>query len=46
MMIISNLIFQSSGEIMFYSDNGAVVKMKIPIREGFIIRGEKDATRE
>jgi len=46
MMIISNLIFQSSGEISFSTDNGAVVKMKIPTREGFIIRGEKDATRE
>jgi PAS domain S-box-containing protein len=46
MQIISNLIFQSSGEISFSTDNGTVVKMKIPIQEGFIIRGEEHATGE
>lgn len=46
MQIIANLIFQSSGEISFHSDNGAVVKMKIPVKEGFIMGGGSDATRE
>jgi len=46
MQIIANLIFQSSGEISFHSDNGAVVEMKIPIKEGFIVGGEKYATGE
>jgi len=36
MQIISNLIFQTSGEITFESDKGTVVKMKIPVNEGFI----------
>jgi len=46
MQIISNLIFQSSGEISFSTDNGTVVRMRIPIQEGFIIRGEDNATGE
>lgn len=46
MQIISNLIFQSSGEISFQTDNGAVVHMKIPVNEGFIIGGSEHATGE
>ncbi len=46
MQIISNLIFQLSGEISFSTDNGAVVRMKIPIKEGFIVGGEEHATGE
>lgn len=44
MQIISNLIFQSSGEIVFLTDNGTVVHMKIPINEGFIVGGEENAS--
>jgi len=44
MQLISNLIYQSSGEISFSSDKGAVVKMKIPISEGFIVGGRVNAT--
>lgn len=46
MQIISNLIFQSNGEISFSTDNGTVVKMKIPIQEGFIIGDGEYAARE
>lgn len=47
MQIISNLIFQASGEIQMYSEDGTVVRIKIPMSEGFIVRGdEEDATGE
>lgn len=46
MQLIQNLVFQASGEMEMKSDHGIVVKLRIPMNEGFIIGEVSDATRE
>jgi len=36
MQLIQNLIFQASGEVSMISEDGILVKMRIPMKEGFI----------
>ncbi|WP_319578034.1 PAS domain S-box protein [uncultured Methanospirillum sp.] len=37
MQLIQNLVFQASGEVIMSSEHGILVKMRIPMKEGFII---------
>jgi PAS domain S-box-containing protein len=46
MQLITNLVFQASGEMTMGSHNGIVVTLKIPMKEGFIISEVKNAARE
>jgi PAS domain S-box-containing protein len=46
MQLIQNLVFQSSGEMKMSSDDGIVVSLRIPMKEGFIVAEVADATRE
>ncbi len=46
MQLIMNLVFQASGEVTMESDNGILVNLRIPMKEGFIIGEVSDATGE
>lgn len=46
MQLIQNLVFQASGEVTMSSDHGILVKMRIPMKEGFIIGDNQNATRK
>ena len=46
MQLIQNLVFQASGELTMGTDQGIVVTLKIPMKEGFITKEGTNATRE
>lgn len=46
MQLISNLVFQASGEMSMRSENGFLMSLRIPVKEGFITREDTNAAGE